>query len=1626
MLELFSNRYSYIFITFFLTFSSGISHAEDTEIYFSSGSATGNTSAAILPNVLLILDTSGSMTATVSGTGKSRMELMKEAMVDIINGVEDVNMGLMRFTYKNGGAIVYPIAGIDDPAADTVSEPDDTKRTLSYTIGTSSDDAEETTAGGVAVGTVTLTDAVLNINSLPGGGGGTTVTSRVNTSDNDADQFGTGVSTTVPFYNDGALEAARFTGLNIPSAATITAATLTLTERSTVTGSTIISGEELSNCVDYSSPGSNELSNRKAAAPTAATVNHAHTGGDQIINVLTVIQELYAAGAGENGNPLCLFSDSTGSGTFHSFDTSSANAPLLSVTYTTATAAATQVTGLRFQNVTIPQGASITDAKLILTPNSNDAVTTEIITIKAETVDDSTTFSTTSGDISGRSTTTAATDWTLPATTTDVSISSCTDGTCAGSSMAAVIQEVTDRAGWCGGNSLNLIIEDNTGSKDFYSYDGNSGLSASLEVTYSTTGTLGCVVDTDTAQIATGNDDAENRTRGSSDLDFESRVSVGLRFQDMNVPQGATILSAEISITAYTNDTGSSTDITIYGEDTDDADSYGNVKTRTKTSASVLYEPPNWTTNTVYKTPDLKTVVQEIVDRSGWADGNSMAFIMETTGSNRRGRTYNNDPNKAARLSITYQSSGGFSPVKTVREKLIELVGELPTSDWTPITEVLYEAAHYWRGDSVVYGKSRDGLSKTRLSHPGSYCEGDNDCGGANTGSYPPYGIYEPSGCSDSNLDASACSSRSIQGTPDYITPFKSELSCASNYQILLTDGEANSASMESTVESEFSGIGQCVNQTSTGGSISTSQKCSIDIARYLKEEDQSSTLDNNQTVTTYTVGFNISNQYLKDIATEGGGTFSEATDASDLVTVFDSILTDVKSDPTSFVSPSLATNAFNRLFSRDSVYFGLFTPELNSAWDGNVKKYTVCTEVGILPNCDFVTRILDANNEQAVDIDDRFKTTSTSVWSDLVDGIETVQGGVGGEMTDYTDRVIYTETTSSGTQPSVGTDLSTGGYKITSSNWSSTDLATVRTAVCPTPSTTAGSDCEDRMLWMLGKVITEEESDVDTDTRWTVGDVLHSSPVTITYGGADSDSDGIFDVFYDKLIFGTNDGGLRMVDADTGKEDWIFLPQETVSLQQSLFVNPEGDHISGIDLTPFVDINDVDGDGFVEPSDGDTVHAYVGMRRGGKFIYALDLTATLSSSSSPVVPKYLWRIEGGVSGSDFENLADTWSAPQLRQILTTTGSQDVLIFGGGYDTALDSAFGTTATSGNDNDGNMIFVVNPATGSLIFSIGGSSTNATLKVPDMHYSIAAKPTVLDTTGDGNSNRLYIADTGGQVWRVDLASDIAMSGSAGSTVVGRLASVSTDGTAADERRFFETPEVAAVIDTEFTEASNQKYYLVTIGSGNRAHPLEEAVSDRFYGFRDFTIGDMTGGSGAGSHLASSYPQTSGLALNESDLIDVSTTVLDENDSTTDSSFGWYLDFVSMGNVGEKLLSSPVIFGGNVFITTYQPDAGNNLDLCAASLGGGRLIAFDVLSTRGFTTDTVDRTISDDLRGIASGVIPFYSPEGIYGLIGVEGGVWQPEDPDETCEYGKTCDSAGIKLGENRAVQTYWSEY
>ena len=188
------------------------------------------------------------------------------------------------------------------------------------------------------------------------------------------------------------------------------------------------------------------------------------------------------------------------------------------------------------------------------------------------------------------------------------------------------------------------------------SYSGGSGISGTVN-----------------SQVNSSYDDAEERiSSGVLDLtgdDLElgtnagSAQLVGLRFNNINIPQGATITSASIQFTAEAITTGTS-NLIIRGEDADNTVNFNVSKpsTRPTTSASVNWSPPDWNSagekGAAQLTPDLSSIVQEIVDRSGWSDGNSMVFIISGTGE-RDAEPYDGNPSEAARLAIEYTTSGG-------------------------------------------------------------------------------------------------------------------------------------------------------------------------------------------------------------------------------------------------------------------------------------------------------------------------------------------------------------------------------------------------------------------------------------------------------------------------------------------------------------------------------------------------------------------------------------------------------------------------------------------------------------------------------------------------------------------------------------------------------------------------------------------------------------------------------------------------------------------------------------------------------------------------------------------------------------------------------------------------------
>jgi pimeloyl-ACP methyl ester carboxylesterase len=104
-----------------------------------------------------------------------------------------------------------------------------------------------------------------------------------------------------------------------------------------------------------------------------------------------------------------------------------------------------------------------------------------------------------------------------------------------------------------------------------------------------------------------------------------------IRFPGVTIPQGATINSASLKVTS--TGSGNPQTTTIYGEAVDNAsdyssDTHASMEARSLTTSSVVWpESSAWTSGVAYDSPDISSVIQEIVNRSGWSSGNALALI---------------------------------------------------------------------------------------------------------------------------------------------------------------------------------------------------------------------------------------------------------------------------------------------------------------------------------------------------------------------------------------------------------------------------------------------------------------------------------------------------------------------------------------------------------------------------------------------------------------------------------------------------------------------------------------------------------------------------------------------------------------------------------------------------------------------------------------------------------------------------------------------------------------------------------------------------------------------------------------------------------------------------------------
>jgi len=507
------------------------------------------------------------------------------------------------------------------------------------------------------------------------------------------------------------------------------------------------------------------------------------------------------------------------------------------------------------------------------------------------------------------------------------------------------------------------------------------------------------------------------------------------------------------------------------------------------------------------------------------------------------------------------------------------------------------------------------------------------------------------------------------------------------------------------------------------------------------------------------------------------------------------------------------------------------------------------------------------------------------------------------------------------------------------------------------------------------------------TDRAWILGDVLHSKPLYVSYATFTFTPTNESDCTKNKSIifFGSNDGMLHAFKDCDGNEAWAFIPPEVLPTLQYL-QGPT--HAYFADSTVKAYIFDKNNDGTIDPADGDTVILVFGLRRGsGKDVqptqglyYALDV-------SNPTQPKFIWSIGNnrtliGTTNTItalFGDMGESWSEPKIVKIKLGTTDKIVALFGGGYDNCNeDSRYGSTQTFSGacgavaSSDGGLdvnglpitsagailvttlnsaqykgraFYIVEIASkvstttlfdysnkGSLIWSYTQASS------PPLEFSMMNEPAVIDKNFDGYADTVYMGDTGGNIWRFDISSsnktdwNVKKIFSSNPGFTGYPPPGAADGT--NGRKILFNPSV--VIDKNFVR--------LFFGTGDREHPLNRAVVDRLYEVID--KGNITS------------------ALNEGKLVDVSTDLIqlgtaaqvayfeqrinevEDKDNTT--YYGWYIrmegfehlsadQVFSAGTLtvapfqGEKAISSPRVFNGIVYFTTFMPNTDVAVDPC-----------------------------------------------------------------------------------------------
>lgn len=659
-------------------------------------------------------------------------------------------------------------------------------------------------------------------------------------------------------------------------------------------------------------------------------------------------------------------------------------------------------------------------------------------------------------------------------------------------------------------------------------------------------------------------------------------------------------------------------------------------------------------------------------------------------------------------------------------------------------------------------------------------------------------------------------------------------------------------------------------------------------------------------------------NRLLMSMAKHGGGRYFAAKNEDAILQSLREILIDVQSVNSVFTSASVPINATNRAQYENQVYIGMFRPDGDSRprWHGNLKRFQVGAINGEV-------KLTDKNNADAIAASTGFLqacsaswwTTDTgaywnfspisaglctalpgSTYSDLPDGAAVEKGGVA--------EVVRRNNDPASLDPPFAVNRS---VYTCSSNSSCSSLVPFNSGTVSQAAVGAASSTEHQKIidHTLGTDVNDDNGSGNvTESRASMhGDVIHSHPLPVSYGG----STGVV------LYYGSNDGSFRAVSGATGKELWAFVAPEHHARLKRLTNNSPVVAYPGMPdgVTPTPQRKDYFFDGtagLYQNATNSEVWIFPTMRRGGRMIYAFDVT-------NPAAPSLKWRAgcpnmtdDAGCT-SGFQALGQTWSTPRVAKVKGyNSGGSPVLILGGGYDACEDGDTSNPSCSGAGVKGKRVFVIDAGTGAQITSF----------VTDR--SVTADVSLVDRNGDGYVDHAYVADTGGSLYRLDFSDPVTLLPR--ESVHWTLTHIAR--TQGGGRKFLFAPAVMP---------ANDRVY-IAIGSGDRERPLHtqypylEEVRNRLYVFVDRFQGggpvDLDGSSLENFTLETTCASSFGVAQN-----------------------GWYMD-LNAGR-GEQTVTSALIFGGLVYFSTNRPLT-NVVGMCTPNLGEARGYAVNLMNGSG----------------------------------------------------------------------------